>query len=237
MWATGRSYPQSMNLRKDTHHGGHWYALYTRHQHEKTVAEILMAKGFEVFLPLYSVSHQWKDRVKKLSLPLFPSYVFLRSSLDHRAQIMSTSGVHAFVGVEGRAARIPDEEIEAVRRTVDSLLHVEPHPFLRWGDWVRIKSGPLEGIEGILVRRTNQFRLVLSVEMLEQSVAVEVDPHIVEPVSRRAVPIRAELVAKSTHSHPETECAALYGPKSSLVGRPDIQETKRLGAVRGKLRF
>lgn len=158
----------------------YWYALYTRHQHEKTVADLLGAKGFQVFLPLYSVTHQWKDRAKRLSLPLFPCYVFVYASLDRRVHIVTTPGVHALVGVEGRAARIPDAEIEAVHRTVNNLLHVEPHPFLRTGDWVRVKSGPLEGIEGILVRKANQCRLVLSVEMLEKSVAVEVDPSVVE---------------------------------------------------------
>ena len=163
----------------------YWYALYTRHQHEKTVADILSAKGFQVFLPLYPVAHQWKDRVKRLSLPLFPCYVFIRASLDLRIPILMTPGVHAFVGVEGRSVRIPDIEIDAVHRTIDNLLHVEPYPFLRAGDWVRVKSGPLEGIEGILVRKTNKFRLILSVEMLKKSVAVEVDPSIVERLRPR----------------------------------------------------
>jgi len=165
----------------------YWYALYTRHQHEKTAAEVLTAKGFEVFLPLYPAVRQWKDRIKRLSLPLFPCYVFIQASLDRRLHVMTTPGVHAYVGVEGRAARIPEAEIEGIRRTIDNLLHVEPHPFLRSGDWVRVKSGPLEGIEGILVRKTNQCRLVLSVEMLEKSVAVEVDPAVVERSAARDV--------------------------------------------------
>ncbi len=169
----------------------YWYALYTRHQHEKTVKDILTAKGFEVFLPLYSVTHQWKDRVKKLSLPLFPCYVFIRASMDRRLHIMTTPGVYAFVGNQGCAAPIPEAEIDGVRRTVDSLLHVEPHPFLRTGDWVRVKSGPLKDIEGILIRKTSRFRLVLSVEMLEKSVAVEVDPSVVErSTSRNHAPKR-----------------------------------------------
>lgn len=140
-----------------------------------------------MFLPLYSTTHQWKDRAKQLSLPLFPCYVFIHTSLDHRLPIMTTPGVYTFVGVEGRAARIPDAEIEAVRRAIDHLLHVEPHPFLKAGSWVRVKSGPLEGIEGILVRKTNRCRLVLSVEMLEKSVAVEVDPVIVERSTTRPI--------------------------------------------------
>ena len=157
-----------------------WYALYTRHQHEKTASGILAAKGFEVFLPLYPAVHQWKDRAKKLSLPLFPCYVFIHTNLESQLRVLTTPGVHAFVGTEGRAARIPSDQIEGIRRTLESLLHVEPHPFLRTGDWVRVKKGPLEGVEGILVRKTNRYRLVLSVEMLEKSVAVEVDPEVVE---------------------------------------------------------
>ncbi len=172
-WRTLRNDAESMR-------DEYWYALYTRHQHEKTVADLLGAKGFEVFLPVYSVTHQWKDRAKQLSLPLFPCYVFIHASLDHRLPIVTTPGVHDFVGTEGHAARIPETEIEAVRRTIDNLLNIEPHPFLQTGDWVRVKSGPLEGIEGILIRKTNRFRLVLSVEMLAKSVAVEVDPAVVE---------------------------------------------------------
>jgi len=201
----------------------YWYALYTRHQHEKTVADILSAKGFEVFLPLYSAAHQWKDRVKRLSLPLFPCYVFIRASLDRRLPIVTTPGVYAFVGVEGRAARIPDAEIDAVHRTMDSLLHVEPHPFLRSGDWVRVKSGPLEGIEGILVRKTNRFRLVLSVEMLEKSVALEVDPSIVERSHPGGV----------GHHRPLAKAGSPLASREGLAGRPgmngkpdyDVRET------------
>lgn len=162
-----------------------WYALYTRHQHEKAVAGILSNKGFEIFLPLYAAVRHWKDRVKHLTLPLFPSYVFLRGGLDRRIQVVSTPGVFALVGHAGRPAPIPEVEINAVRKMVESSLRAEPHPFLKCGDRVRVKSGPLEGLEGILVRKKTLFRLVLSVEMLNQSAAVEVDASAVEPVSRR----------------------------------------------------
>jgi transcription antitermination factor NusG len=161
-----------------------WYAIHTNCQHEKLVARILTQKGFDVLLPLYDVAHRWKDRTKRLSLPLFPCYVFIQGGLDRRLQILGTPGVHGFVGWSGRAAPIPEEEIAAVVRTIESSLKVEPHPFLRCGDWVRVRSGPLEGIEGILVRKKNLFRLVLSVEMLQKSVAVEVDVTAVESVTR-----------------------------------------------------
>jgi len=160
-----------------------WHALYTRHQHEKVVAQALLSKGFDVFLPQYRAVHRWKDRRKEVLLPLFPNYVFIYGGLDRMLNIVTTPGVHSLVTWGARPAEIPTEEIEAVRRLVNSPLQIEPHPFLKCGDRVRIKSGPLEGIKGILVRKTRGVRLVLSVEMLSQSAAVEVDIKIVERVS------------------------------------------------------
>ena len=160
-----------------------WHALYTRHQHENAVAQALSARGFEVFLPQYRTVHRWKDRDKELLLPLFPNYVFLHGGLDRMLTLVTAPGVHSLVSWGGRAANIPWEEIEAVRRLVESSYQVEPHPFLKCGDRVRVTSGPLEGIEGILVRRSRGYRLVLSVEMLSQSASVEVDTSRVERVS------------------------------------------------------
>lgn len=159
---------------------GCWYALYTRHQYEKIVADLLTRKGFETFLPLYSAVHRWKDRNKLLSLPLYPSYVFLQGGLDRRLQILTTPGVAGVVSFAERPGVIPSEEIEAIRRVIANRLNVEPTPFLNYGDWVRVKSGPLEGIEGILIRKKNLYRLVLSVELLEKSVSVEIDASVVE---------------------------------------------------------
>lgn len=160
-----------------------WWALYTRHQHEKTVAELLSAKGFEVFLPLYESQRRWKDRIKTLSLPLFPCYLFVRGGLNRRTQVVTTPGVHMILSNGDHAAIIPETEIEAIRRTVEGPFRVEPHPFLRCGERVRVKRGTLEGVEGILVRKKNLCRLVLSVDMLERSVGVEVDASDVEPVA------------------------------------------------------
>jgi len=160
-----------------------WWAIYTRHQHEKTVEEILRAKGFEVFLPLYESVRKWKDRRKLLSLPLFPCYVFVRGGLDRRIQVVTTPGVHMVLTRGEKVAMIPDGEIEAIRRTVEGPFRVEPHPFLRCGERVRVIKGSLEGVEGVLVRKKNLFRLVLSVEMLAQSVAVEIDASDVIPLN------------------------------------------------------
>lgn len=159
-----------------------WHALYTRHQHEKVAARILTQKGVEIFLPLYTAERRWKDRTRNLSLPLFPCYIFFRRGLDRRVEILSTPGVHSFVRGGDQIAVIPDLEIQAVRQIVGSSVHVEPHPFLKCGDRVRVKSGILKGIEGILVRRKDQFRLILSVEALHRSIAVEVDEMAVELV-------------------------------------------------------
>jgi transcription antitermination factor NusG len=159
-----------------------WYALYTRHQHEKVVAQSLLGKGFEVFLPQYRAMHRWKDRQKEVHLPLFPNYLFIRGGLDRMLNIVTTPGVHSLVSWGSRPAEIPTQEIESVRRMVESPMHVEPHPFLKCGDVVRVKFGPLEGIEGILVRKSRGIRLVLSVEMLSKSASVEVDINMVERV-------------------------------------------------------
>lgn len=165
-----------------------WYALYTRHQHEKTVARVLQGKGFGVFLPLYTAAHRWKDRTKQLSLPLFPCYVFLQGDTRRRVEVLGTPGVYSIVGAEGRPAPISELEIDAIRQMLESKAQVEPYPYLRCGDWIRVKSGPLEGIEGILVRKKNLFRLVVSVELLQKSVAVEVDASTVERASRPVRP-------------------------------------------------
>ena len=159
-----------------------WYALYTRHQHEKMVNQILSNKGFDTFLPLYATTHNWKDRSKALSLPLFPCYVFLKGGIERRLQILTTPGIYGLVSSAGQPAAIPDIEIEAIRRVVESGTPVEAYPFLKCGNWVRVKCGPLTGIEGILVRKKNISRLVLSVEILGTAASIEVAAFQVEAV-------------------------------------------------------
>ena len=166
-----------------------WYALYTRHQHEKNVARSLSGKGFEVFLPLYTAVHRWKDRDKQLSLPLFPCYIFLRNPSERWQSIVATPGVYSLVGFAKRPATISSDEIDAVKRVVGSCLRLEPHPFLQCGDRVRLTAGPLEGLEGLLVRKKSTWKLVVSVEMLQRSVAVEVDATMVERVAARSAEV------------------------------------------------
>lgn len=182
---------------------GDWHALHIRHQHEKAVAQALSSKGFETFLPLYPAVHRWKDRTRQLSLPVFPCYLFLRGGLDRRLQILQTHGVQGVVGTAGRPGFIPEAEIAAIQRAVENRLTIGPHPFLQCGDWVRIKSGPLLGLEGILVRKQEQVRLVLSIEILGRSVAVEVEASLVERISKPKngrIPVRDTPLSPSTLS-------------------------------------
>jgi transcription antitermination factor NusG len=157
-----------------------WWAVYTRHQHEKAVAEMLATKGFEVSLPLYESVRRWKDRSKILSLPLFPCYVFVRGGLNRRLEVVTTPGIHTILYHGDRIALIPEEEMGAIRTAVNSQERIEPHPFLRCGERVRVIRGSLEGVVGILIRKKNLYRLVLSVEMLAQSVSVEINASDVE---------------------------------------------------------
>jgi transcription antitermination factor NusG len=198
LWPTGRSYALSQlrQIRKAADKGFRmnsvrgfegrvendvvWWALYTRHQHEKVVAQILSTKGFEVFLPLYQSIRRWKDRSKMLSLPLFPCYVFVRGGLSRRSLVVTTPGVHMILYNGEHIAVISNGEIDAIRRAVEGPFRVEPHPFLKCGERVRVTRGSLEGVEGVLVRKKSLYRLILSVEMLAQSVAVEIDASDVE---------------------------------------------------------
>jgi transcription antitermination factor NusG len=160
-----------------------WWVLYTRHQHEKAVAEMLSEKGFVAFLPLYESIRIWKDRKKLITLPLFPCYVFVQGGLDRRSQVVTTPGIHAILSYGEHVAIVPEAEIQVIRRIVEAKFRAEPHPFLKCGERVRVTRGPLEGIEGILVSKKNLYSLVLSVDMMAQSVAVEIDTTDVEPVT------------------------------------------------------
>lgn len=166
-----------------TLHIDNWYALYTRHQHEKTIALHLDKLGFQVFLPTYREVHQWKDRRKIVELPLFPSYVLFTGDLNRRIEILNVPGVYFLLCIEGKAAAIPRAELDAVRRALESELPIEPHPFVKSGERVRVCSGPLAGVEGVVTRRRDSLRLVLSVETLCRSVSIEVDEAHVGPVA------------------------------------------------------
>ena len=159
-----------------------WYALFTRHQHEKSVALALSNKSHEVYLPLYRSVRQWQDRAKQIWLPLFPCYVFIRDGMDRQLQIVTTPGVLYIVGWGGRPTVVPHAQIDAIGRIIESCLRVETHPYLQCGDRVRVKTGPLMGLEGILTRKKGVAQLIVSMEMLGRSVAVEIDVLNVERI-------------------------------------------------------
>ncbi len=163
-----------------------WYALTTKPRHEKAAALALGAKGVEAFLPLYRARHRWSDRVKNVQLPLFAGYVFGRFSNAERARILATPGVTSIVGFGNRPAPVSPQEIESIRAMVASGLPLGPWPFLKEGQRVRIEAGPLCGVEGVLLQIRDAWRVVVSVELLQRSVAAEVDGavlSVIRPIS------------------------------------------------------
>lgn len=164
-----------------------WYAAYTCANHEKRVAKQLEERAVEHFLPVYGSIRRWKDRKVKLELPLFPGYVFVHLALRDRLRVLQTPGVARLVGFGGLPTALPDQEIDMMRSSLEKQLRLEPHPYLTAGRRVRLKSGPLAGLEGILVRRKGLLRLVLSLDLIQRSVTVEVGANDVEAiVSARA---------------------------------------------------
>jgi transcription antitermination factor NusG len=159
-----------------------WYAAYTCAQHEKRVAAELRAREFECFLPLYSSVRRWKDRRVTVALPFFPGYVFVRLSLRNRLRVVQIPSVVRLVGFNGLPTALPDEEMEILRKGLWQSLHVEPHPFLTLGRRVRITGGPFAGLEGVLKRKKNNLRVVVSLELIQRSVAVDVDAVDIEPL-------------------------------------------------------
>jgi transcription antitermination factor NusG len=159
-----------------------WFAAYTSSRHEKRVALHFAEREIEAFLPLYATRHRWKNRCEVMvELPLFPNYVFVRMAARERVRILEVPGVLALVGAGRTPAPLPDFEIETLRSGVGQR-RVEPHPYLVIGERVRIKAGPMTGMEGVLVRKKNNFRVVLALDVIMRSVAVEVDAEDLERV-------------------------------------------------------
>jgi len=158
-----------------------WFALQVRSQRESYVADQLSAKGYELFLPLYTCRKRWSDRIKKVELPLFPGYLFCRFDPYHRLPILKTPWLLRIVGFNHIPTPVDDKEIGSVRTLVASGAAAQPWPFAEIGEKVRIESGPLRGIVGILTQIKGHNKLVISVTLLQRSVAVEVDSALVAP--------------------------------------------------------
>ena len=152
-----------------------WYAAYTRANHERRVADQLRERGVENFLPQYESVRKWKDRRVRLQMPLFPGYVFVQLALRNRLNALQVPGVAYLVGFAGRPVPVPEEEFARIRGFLNKGLRAEPHAYLTVGRRVRVRSGPLEGMEGIVVRRKNGNRLVVSLELIQRAMAVDLD--------------------------------------------------------------
>jgi transcription antitermination factor NusG len=152
-----------------------WYALYTYARHEKRVAEQMERRRVACFLPLYRSVRRWKDRRKELDLALFPGYVFVYMSLANKVRALEVPGVVNFVSFNGQPTALPAEEIEVLRNRLSADARIEPHPYLRAGRRVRVRSGPFQGFEGIVVRRKDRCRLVFSLDLIQRSLAIELD--------------------------------------------------------------
>lgn len=170
----------------------YWYAIQTRSRHEKVVRDQLTAKHIPQLLPLWRKRSVWRDRIKMVEVPLFSGYVFGHFALQEKVAILEIAGVARIVGINGKAIPVPDEQINAVRIMVERQLPYDPHPYLVEGMRVRIQRGLLAGAEGILVAKKQKHRLVISVDLIQQSVAVDVDRADVEPID--PVPKEARLL-------------------------------------------
>lgn len=159
-----------------------WFALYTRSRHEKLVDQELKKKGIETFLPLRSITRQWSDRRKVIEEPLFKGYLFVRTPLSDRYTILNTKGAVRFVGRSSDPIEVPEKELWTVRRFIDQEIAVDPFPYLKEGERVFVRSGPFRGVEGFILRKQKNCRLVISLDLLMQSVSIEMDQACVEAV-------------------------------------------------------
>jgi transcription antitermination factor NusG len=162
-----------------------WYALYTYPRHERAVTENLEHQSIEAFLPSCLVKSQWKDRQVQISRAIFPCYVFARIGMNQKVKVMSIPSVIRIVAFNGAPAPIPDSEIEAVRLCLSNGARVERHSFLEVGERVRVRCGVFEGLEGIVLRHSNGCKLVVSIGLIHQAVALEIEASQLEPIEGR----------------------------------------------------
>lgn len=161
--------------------GHYWFALQTRSRHEKIVRSQLAKQNIENFLPTVKRVSQWKDRKKEIEFPLFSGYCFARLSPAHRLPALQSPGVVRIVGFNGRPEPIPDSEIESLKILMNNRFPYDYSPCLREGMLIEVIRGPLQGIKGRLVRQARPCRLVLSISLIQQAVAVEIDASCVAP--------------------------------------------------------
>lgn len=159
-----------------------WYAVYTSSRHEKCVAEQFRTRCISHFLPLIQCVHRWKDRRVTVQLPYFPNYLFVHIAYADRLLVLQTPGVSSIVGTHSHPTTVPDEQIGTLRTALEMGLRIDSHPVVEIGRKVRLRSGPLQGAEGVLLRKKGKFRLVVSIRAIMRSFAVEVDAMDIQPI-------------------------------------------------------
>jgi len=174
--------PAETALVPRTHPQLSWFAAYIAPNREKKTAASLSRSGIESFLPLYRSARRWSDRCVTLERPLFPGYLFVQIDLRERVKVLQIPGVVHLVGFGGVPIALPSEQIESIRKGMAEHANVEPYPYLSVGRVVRFRTGPFLGMSGILLRRKGRFRVVISIELIERSMVVNVEAADVEPV-------------------------------------------------------
>jgi len=179
------------SLARQPERPAHWFAINVKPRHEKSVTEALRRQGLELFLPLYQESHAWSDRIKRVELPLFAGYVFCRFSFADRVKVWSTRGVIRVLGAGNVFAPLSEDQIADLRAVVASGLPSRPCPYLVPGEPVRVERGPLIGLRGTVLRNKGVASIVVSIEILQRSVAVEVESDVLQPETCRRQLTRA----------------------------------------------
>jgi transcription antitermination factor NusG len=161
-----------------------WYAIQTRARHEKRIGIDLREKGIHAFVPTLREAHQWSDRTKEVETPLFSCYVFVNlvASSAQRLEVLKTAGVFRFVRVNGEPAPIPDSQIESIQTVLANKLPISTCGFIQVGERVRIRGGAMDGVEGVLTSSKGGNKLVISVDLLQQSVEVTIEGYAVEAI-------------------------------------------------------
>jgi len=159
-----------------------WYAGYTAARHEKRVAAHLALRGIEHFLPLYETIHRWNNVRHRVQLPLFSGYIFVRIALQNRLRVLEVPGLVRLVGFGALPCPLPETDINKMREALTTGALAEPYPYLTAGTRVEISTGPLRGMTGILLRRRNKYRVVISLDLIQRSMAVEVEAGEVVPM-------------------------------------------------------
>jgi len=188
-------------MSRDGTTGYPWYALKVKVRHEKNVERLLSTKGHPSFVPIYRAARRWGNRDRSVDLPLFSGYVFSRFNVSDRLPILVTPGVVSAVGFGDGPLPVDEQEMSALIKLMETRTECGPHPYVRTGERARVVAGPMCGVEGILVGSRQRSRLILSVELLQRSVAVEVDETWVEPILQTGGPVATSTTSGWDRKH------------------------------------